>query len=110
SSIQGAKMSSGILLNESYRFIPCITAKIRENDDISTYLCDENGCFKRFFILWNFSKEFFPTSRKQFYLDGTFLTGPNKGTLLVEVSQYACDQLFLILVAIVESENSESWN
>ncbi|KAF7685599.1 Protein FAR-RED IMPAIRED RESPONSE 1 [Cucumispora dikerogammari] len=110
SSIQSAKRSSGILLNDSYRFIPCITAKIRENADISTYLCDENGCFKRFFILWNSSKEFFSTSRKLLYLDGTFLTGPNKGTLLVAVSQDACDQLFLISVAIVESENSESWN
>ena len=59
SSIQSAKRSSGILLNDSYRFIPCITAKIRENADISTYLCDEDGCFKRFFILWNSSKEFF---------------------------------------------------
>ena len=38
------------------------------------------------------------------------MTGPNKGTLLVAVSQDACDQLFLISVAIVESENSESWN
>ncbi|KAF7687815.1 hypothetical protein CDIK_2986 [Cucumispora dikerogammari] len=110
SSIQGAKRSSGILLNDSYRFILCITAKIRENNDISTYLCDENECFKRFFISWNSSKEFFPTSKKQLYYDGTFLTGSNKGTLLVAASQDACDQLFLISVAIVESENSESWN
>ncbi|KAF7699624.1 hypothetical protein CDIK_1114 [Cucumispora dikerogammari] len=110
SSTQGAKRSSGILLYVFYRFIPCITAKIRENDDISTYLCDENGCFKRFFFLWNSSKEFFPTSRKELYLEETFLTDPNKGTLLVAVSQDACDQLFLIVVAIVESENSESSN
>ncbi|KAF7701668.1 hypothetical protein CDIK_0619 [Cucumispora dikerogammari] len=105
-SIQSAKRSSGILLNDSYRFIPCITAKIRENGDISTYLCDENGCFKQFFILLNSSKEFFPSSRKLLYLDGTFLSGPNKGTLLVAVSQVACDQLFLISVATVESKNS----
>ncbi|KAF7685897.1 hypothetical protein CDIK_3355 [Cucumispora dikerogammari] len=59
SSIQSAKRSSGILLNNSYRFILSKTSKIRENDDISTYLCDEDGCFKRFFILWNSSKEFF---------------------------------------------------
>ncbi|KAF7685348.1 hypothetical protein CDIK_3903 [Cucumispora dikerogammari] len=78
SSIQSAKRSSGILLNDSHRFIPCITAKIQKNGDISTYLCDENRFFKRIFILWNSSKEFFSTSRKLLYLDGTFLTGLTK--------------------------------
>lgn len=44
------------------------------------------------------------------YVDGTFLAGPNKGTLLVAVSQDSCDQLVLIAVAVVESENTSSWN
>jgi hypothetical protein len=61
-------------------------------------------------MMWNASKEFFERSRKLLYVDGTFLAGPNKSTLLVAVSQDSCDQLVLISIGAVESENADSWN
>ena len=48
-------------------------------------------------------------NRKIITIDGTFLAGPNKGTLLVAVAQDGKDQLVLIAFAIVESENCDSW-
>jgi hypothetical protein len=73
-------------------------------------MCDDAVIFQRFFMMWQASKDFFLKSRKLIYVDGTFLIGANKGTLLVAVSQDSCDCLVLLAFAIVESENSESWN
>ena len=43
-------------------------------------------------------------------IDGTFLSDPNKGTILVVVSQDSYDQLVPIAFGVVESENLSSWN
>ena len=110
SAIKTAKESAEIVLENSYEFLPSLTEKIRARGDIANYECASNGEFRRFFLMWNASIHFFGSSRKLLYLDGTFLAGTNKGTLLVAVSQDGCDQLVLIAIAIVESENSESWN
>jgi hypothetical protein len=42
-------------------------------------------------------------------VDGTFLTGKYKGTLIVAVGMTAKNQLLPLLFALVESENNESW-
>lgn len=41
------------------------------------------------------------------YIDGTFLAGTNKGTLLVSVSQDGCGQFVLFAIVVFDSENSE---
>jgi hypothetical protein len=42
-------------------------------------------------------------------VDGTFLTGKYKGTLMTVVGMTAKNQLLSLAFALVESENNESW-
>ena len=74
-----------------------------------TNLETENGRFKRFFMSWKAMQTFYRYSRKMITVDGTFLAGPNKGTLLVAVAQDGNEKLVLLAYAIVESENKHSW-
>ena len=60
-------------------------------------------------MTWEATKALYLNNRKFISVDGTFLSGPNKGTLLTAVSQDGKDQLVLLAFAIVESENSSSW-
>lgn len=62
---------------------------------------------KRFFIACKATQNFYRYSRKSITVDGTFLAGPNKGTLLVAVAQDRNDRLVLLDFAIVESENTD---
>ena len=55
------------------------------------------------------NKHFYSYSRKIITVNGTFLSGPNKGTLLVAVVQDGYENLVLLAFAIVESENGASW-
>jgi hypothetical protein len=42
-------------------------------------------------------------------VDGTFLTGKYKTTLMVAVGMTAENQLLLLAFALVEGENNKSW-
>jgi hypothetical protein len=42
-------------------------------------------------------------------VDGTFLTGKYKGTLMTAVGMTAENQLLSLAFALVEGENNESW-
>lgn len=59
SAIRAARIFAGTILENSYELLPSLSEKIRNNGDFSEYLCDRNGAFKRFFIMWNASKDFF---------------------------------------------------
>ena len=43
------------------------------------------------------------------YIDGTFLTGRYKGTILIAIGVNCNKQLVPIAFAFVENENTESW-
>jgi hypothetical protein len=58
---------------------------------------------------WKATKNFYDLNRKFITADGTFLSGPNKGTLLVAIAQDAKEQLMPLAFSIVESGNSVSW-
>ncbi|KAG5560268.1 hypothetical protein RHGRI_003534 [Rhododendron griersonianum] len=62
-------------------------------------------------VFWAFGPaiEGFKHCRPVISVDGTFLTGKYKGTLLVAVTQDAENQIFPIAFAIVEKENKENW-
>ena len=62
-------------------------------------------------IFWAFSQtiQAFHHCRPVISIDGTFLTGQYKGTLLVAVASDANNQLLPIAYAIVESESTLSW-
>ena len=42
-------------------------------------------------------------------MDGTFMTGQYRGTLLIAIGVDGNNQVVSIAFALVESENSESW-
>jgi hypothetical protein len=62
-------------------------------------------------IFWAFSQtiQAFHHCRPVISIDGTFLTGQYRGTLLVAVASDANNQLLPIAYALVESETKESW-
>ncbi len=61
------------------------------------------------FFSWEACKHFFLLSRKIITVDGAFLSGHNKGTLLTAVVQDGKEQILLLGYAIVESENLDNW-
>ncbi|WVZ03997.1 hypothetical protein V8G54_024803 [Vigna mungo] len=65
--------------------------------------------FKRLF--WTFRPWFdgFPYCKPLVQVDGTFLYGRYKGTLLVVVAQDGRNNIFPIAFAIVEDETADSW-
>jgi hypothetical protein len=62
-------------------------------------------------IFWCFPQcvASFAHCRPVISVDGTFLTGKYKGTLMVAVGMTAENQLVLLAFALVEGENNESW-
>ena len=59
-------------------------------------------------MAWESTKKFYSLNRKIITVDGTFLSGPSKETLLTAVVQDDMNQLVLIGFAIVESKNFDS--
>ncbi|KAH7842307.1 hypothetical protein Vadar_003834 [Vaccinium darrowii] len=62
-------------------------------------------------LFWAFAPaiEGFKHCRPVLCVDGTFLTGKYKGTLLIAVSQDPENQIFPIAFAIVEKEDKKNW-
>ena len=62
-------------------------------------------------IFWAFPQtiQAFHHCRPVISIDGTFLTGKYKGTLLVAIAADENNQLLPIAYALVESENKDSW-
>ena len=62
-------------------------------------------------LFWEFPQpiQAFHHYRPVLSIDGTFLTGKYKGTLLVAIAADANNQLLPIAYALVESENKDSW-
>ena len=62
-------------------------------------------------LFWAFAQtiQAFRHCRPVLSVDGTFLTGKYKGTLLVAIAADANNQLLPIAYALVESENKDSW-
>lgn len=62
-------------------------------------------------LFWAFAQtiQAFKHCRPVVSIDGTFLTGKYKGTLLVAMAADANNQLLPIAYALVESENKHSW-
>ncbi|KAL0847278.1 hypothetical protein Bca101_020524 [Brassica carinata] len=70
---------------------------------------DTNNRFKYLFLAFGASISGFPFLRKVVVVDGTFLQGKYKGTLLIATSQDGNFQIFPIAFAVVDTENDESW-
>ena len=81
----------------------------RENSGTFTRLeIDEAQRFKYLFLAFGASMNGFPFMRKVVVVDGTFLKGKYKGTLLTATTQDGNFQIFPIAFAVVDTENDES--
>ena len=107
-AIESFKKKSSIKISNSYECILSLIATFDQNS-VYSHIQLESQRFKRFFMTWEATKALYLNNRKFISVDGTFLSGPNKGTLLTAVAQDGKDQLVLLAFAIVESENSSSW-
>ncbi|XP_028070019.1 uncharacterized protein LOC114272493 [Camellia sinensis] len=70
---------------------------------------DQNHRFKRYFISFKACIDGFNHCRPLLFLDGTFLKGKFKGNLLDATSKDINQGLFLLAIAIVDSENTTNW-
>jgi hypothetical protein len=70
---------------------------------------DEFGRFMYVFLAFGASVNGFPFMRKVIVVDGTFLTGKYKGTLLTALAQDGNFQIFPIAFSVVDTENDDSW-
>ncbi|XP_013704206.1 uncharacterized protein LOC106407905 [Brassica napus] len=83
----------------------------RENPSTVTRLqIDELGRFMYVFLAFGASVNGFPFMRKVVVVDGTFLNGKYKGTLLRALAQDGNFQIFPIAFAVVDTENDDSWH
>ena len=71
---------------------------------------DELGRFMYVFLAFGASVNGFPFMRKVVVVDGTFLNGKYKGTLLTALAQDGNFQIFPIAFAVVDTENDDSWH
>ncbi|XP_024014435.1 uncharacterized protein LOC112088397 [Eutrema salsugineum] len=70
---------------------------------------DEEDRFKFMFLSFGASIQGFPFMRKVVVVDGTFLHGKYKGTLLLATTQDGNFNIFPVAFAVVDTENDESW-
>ncbi|XP_013617228.1 PREDICTED: uncharacterized protein LOC106323688 [Brassica oleracea var. oleracea] len=94
-----------------YQELPTYLQMIRmSNPGTLTQLeVDTKNRFKYLFLAFGASIAGFPFMRKVVVVDGTFLQGKYKGTLLIATSQDDKFQIFPIAFAVVDTENDESW-
>ncbi|XP_033131764.1 uncharacterized protein LOC117126779 [Brassica rapa] len=71
---------------------------------------DELGRFMYVFLAFGASVNGYPFMRKVVVVDGTFLNGKYKGTLLTALAQDGNFQIFPIAFAMVDRENDDSWH
>ncbi|XP_018435571.1 uncharacterized protein LOC130505574 [Raphanus sativus] len=98
-------------LESGYEQLPTYLHMIRiSNPGTLTRLeVDTNNRFKYLFLAFGASISGFPFMRKVVVVDGTFLQGKYKGTLLIATSQDGNFQIFPVAFAVVDTENDESW-
>jgi hypothetical protein len=80
--------------------------------DIKDYPCVEKPCkfvLQQPFLALGACIRAFKFRRPVICIDGTFLTGKYKGTILTVVAADSNNQLLPLVIAFVEGENGDSW-
>ncbi|XP_056847429.1 uncharacterized protein LOC108833640 [Raphanus sativus] len=77
-------------------------------DTVTRLQIDEFGRFMYMFLAFGASINGLPIMRKVVVVDGTFLNGKYKGTLLTALAQDGNFQIFPIAFAVVDTENDDS--
>ncbi|XP_024012295.1 protein FAR1-RELATED SEQUENCE 6-like [Eutrema salsugineum] len=96
---------------DSYEDLPSYLYMIRRANPgtLIKLEVDSEDKFKFMFLAFSASIQGFPFMRKVVVVDGTFLTGKYKGTLLIATTQDGNFNIFPIAFGIVDTENDESW-
>uniref|UniRef100_K3ZCG9 SWIM-type domain-containing protein n=1 Tax=Setaria italica TaxID=4555 RepID=K3ZCG9_SETIT len=108
-------------LKESYGMVPRVLSAITYYNpgvkwwiDSCGMMLPDNGVLKHILqrVFWCFPQcsEAFQHCRPVILVDGTFLTGKYKGTLMMAVAVDPEQQIVPLAFALVESENNESWS
>uniref|UniRef100_K3ZC83 SWIM-type domain-containing protein n=1 Tax=Setaria italica TaxID=4555 RepID=K3ZC83_SETIT len=106
---------------ESYGMVPRVLSAITYYNpgvkwwiDSCGMMVPDNGVLKHILqrVFWCFPQcsEAFQHFRPVILVDGTFLTGKYKGTLMMAVAVDPEQQIVPLAFALVESENNESWS
>jgi hypothetical protein len=80
--------------------------------DIKDYPCVKKPgklVLQRSFLALGACIEAFKLCRPVIFIDGTFLTGKYKGTILTVVAANSNNQLLPLAIAFAEGENGDSW-
>ncbi|KAL0864777.1 hypothetical protein Bca101_043895 [Brassica carinata] len=95
-----------------YENLPSYLYMIRRTNPgtVTRLQIDEFGRFMYVFLAFGASVNGFPFMRKVVVVDGTFLNGRYKGTLLTALAQDGNFQIFPIAFAVVDTENDDSWH
>lgn len=107
-AIKNEKIKTRQIISDWARYLPSLLVKF-ENHGLVHKLDILDGKFKRVCICWNATKSLYRHIRKIITIDGTFLSGPTRGTMLTAVAQDGLNELILLAFSIVEGENACSW-
>ena len=96
---------------DSYKLIPWLCDRLKETDqDTVAKWKATGGRFERLFIAYGCSiKGFLAGCRPVLIIDGCFLTGPYRGTLLSASAHDTDNDLFPVAYAIVSGETEDNW-
>jgi hypothetical protein len=101
----------------SYHNLPSLLHTIVQMNPGSYYDIKDYPCVKKpgkLVLQWSFLAlgaciEAFKLCRPVIFIDGTFLTGKYKGTILTAVAANSNNQLLPLAIAFAEGENGDSW-
>ncbi|XP_054813400.1 uncharacterized protein LOC129314046 [Prosopis cineraria] len=99
--------------DESYMLIPWICQRLIESDPttVAKWIVGPCNRFQCLFVAYGCSiKGFMEGARPILYIDGSFLSGPYKGTLLSACVYNVDNKMFPVAYAIVGGEIVEEWS
>ncbi|KAL6584999.1 hypothetical protein OROMI_004288 [Orobanche minor] len=83
--------------------------RTNEGSIVSLESNPNNNCFERVFIAFKACLDGFKKCRPMLFIDGTFMIGRAKGTLLGATAKDGDNGLFLVAIVIVSAENTSNW-
>ncbi|XP_054785888.1 uncharacterized protein LOC129292343 [Prosopis cineraria] len=100
------------LPQQSYMLIPWLCEKLKETDPdtVAKWVASTNYRFDRLFIAYGCCiKGFLQGARPILFINGSYLSGPYKGTLLAASAIDANNDLFPLAYTIVGGETYDNW-
>ncbi|KAL0218111.1 hypothetical protein RCL1_008959 [Eukaryota sp. TZLM3-RCL] len=95
---------------ESFEQLPSYAEEMcMSNKELIFDIEEENSVFKRCFMMFAYSRNIYKYARKIISVDGAFLHGETKGTLLSAQTVDGEGHIFPLAYAIVDVENENNW-